>query len=295
MTTNAAGASRSRILVTSLAGLLLVLALVAAYLVGVVRSDRASASTGAAGSAGALAAGQAAGAVSGAGAAAGAGVSRVAAARADSSGSAAAGITVSGTGTATGTPDTLALDLAVTTTGASVTKALDEANASASAVQKSLSGHGVADKDLQTSGLSIQAMYDSKGQAITGYQVAESVHAVIHGLAKAGDTITAAVTAGGNSVRVNNIGLDLGDTAPLMTQARDAAFAQAKAKAEQYAKAAGTALGKVVSITDAAVATTPGPQYAYAAAGAAPASAPVPIQAGSKDVQVTVTVVFALA
>ena len=286
--------SRSRILVTSLAGLLLVLALVAAYLVGVVRSDRASASTGAAGSTGALAAGQAAGSVSGAGAA-GAGGSRVAVALADTSGSAAAGITVSGTGTATGTPDTLALDLAVTTTGASVTKALDEANASAAAVQKSLSGHGVADKDLQTSGLSIQAMYDSKGQAITGYQVAESVHAVIHGLAKAGDTITAAVAAGGNAVRVNNIGLDLGDTAPLMTQARDGAFAQAKTKAEQYAKAAGTTLGKVVSITDAAVTTSPGPQYAYAAAGAAPAMAPVPIQAGSKDVQVTVTVVFALA
>ncbi len=262
--------------VTSLAALLLVLALVVAYLVGVVRSDRASASTT---STGGLTAARV-----------------VSAAAADTPGTAAApaGITVSGTGTATGTPDTLALDLAVTATASSVTAALEQANTSAAAVQKALSDRGVAAKDLQTSGLSIQASYDSKGQKITGYQVSESVHAVIRGLAKAGDTITAAVAAGGNSVRVNNIGLDLGDTAPLMTQARDSAFAQAKAKAEQYAKAAGTTLGKVVSITDAAVATSPGPQLAFrAAAGAAP-GLPVPIQAGSQDVQVTVTVVFAL-
>jgi uncharacterized protein len=292
MTTNAPGASRNRILVTSLAGLLLVLALVAAYLVGVVRSDRASASTTATGSAAGPAAAQVSGVAGG-----GSSGSRTAAAAADTPGSAtaAAGITVSGTGTATGTPDTLALDLAVTTTAPTVTKALEEANASASAVQKSLSGHAVAAKDLQTSGLSIQAMYDNKGQSITGYQVSESVHAVVHGLARVGETITDAVSAGGNSVRVNNIGLDLGDSAPLMTQARDSAFTQARAKAEQYAKAAGTTLGKVVSITDAAVSGPVGVRFDAASAADKAALSPVPIQAGSQDVQVTVTVVFALA
>jgi uncharacterized protein YggE len=291
MTNSAAGASRSRILITSLAGLLLVLALVAAYLVGVVRSDRAdAAATAVSGSTGAVGAtgGTAGGAPVGA-------LARVAALTADVPGSSgvAAGITVTGTGTATGTPDTLALDLAVASSAGTVTKALDEANAAAKAVQTSLTAHGVADKDLQTTGLSIQPQYDSKGQSITGYQVTESVQAVIHGLAKAGDTITSAVAAGGNAVRVNSIGLDLGDSGALMSQARGGAFAQAKAKAEQYAKAAGTSLGKVVSITDAAVATA-SPVF-RAGAAASGSISPVPIQAGSKDVSVTVTVVFALA
>jgi len=164
-------------------------------------------------------------------------------------------------------------------------------------VQRSLLDNGVQKNDLQTSGLSIQPEYDYQNNSaprLTGYQVSESITAKLRNLGKAGDTIGKAVVAGGKAIRVNGISLDLEDTGALVSSARDQAFANAKAKAEQYAKAAGRSLGDVVSIAEDV--TTPTPiAMPYAAAGAlALDKSSVPIQPGSQDVSVSVTVLFAM-
>jgi len=206
------------------------------------------------------------------------------------------GITVGSTAEVTGTPDTLRLDLSVTATGPSVSSALKRANGSAGAVQKSLLANGVAKKDLKTSGLNITPTYTSVkgGQArITGYQVSESVTARLRDLNRAGDAIGKAVEAGGDAVRVNGISLDLEDTGALVTRARDKAFADAKAKAGQYARAAGRSLGDVESIAENVAAGSPR-SVSYLAASKMGESASVPIQPGSQAVSVTVTVVFAM-
>jgi hypothetical protein len=205
--------------------------------------------------------------------------------------STSAGITVTGTGTVSGTPDTLRLSMSVSVTQPSVSAALDAANAAASRIQGSLRQHGVADKDLQTSGLSIQPQYAGGNKpVINGYQVNESLTATLRDLKSAGAAITAAAQAGGDATRVDSVSLDLSDTGPLVTAARGKAFAQAKDKAEQYARAAGVRLGDVVSISEAIA--TPAP-VTYAAA-AVPSASPVPIATGSQDVGVTVTVVFGI-
>ena len=216
-------------------------------------------------------------------------------AAASGSPTAAAGITVGGAGKVTGTPDTLRVDLGVSTHGANVSDALRSANSAAAAVQKSLQEHGVADKDIQTSGLSIQPDYDySKGQSKpNGYVVNERVTAVLHDIDKAGNAIGAAADAGGNAIRVNSVSLDLENTSSLITNARSRAFNYAKAKAEQYASAAGRSLGVVLSIDETVTGPTPQP-FDGRAYMATEASA-VPIQAGSQDVAVSVTVVFAFA
>ena len=208
-----------------------------------------------------------------------------------------AGITVSGTGKVSGTPDTLLLNLTVSANGDSVSSALAAANKVESKVQKALLGGGVAAKDLKTSGLSIQPNYTyskTGAPSVNGYQVTESVEAKLRDLGKAGALISSATNAGGNAVRIDGVSLDLEDTGSLVSAARDNAFGEAKAKAEQYAKAAGRSLGGVVSISETVQA--PSPRYlapvAYAQDLAA-GSSPVPVQAGSQDVGVTVTVVFA--
>ncbi len=224
----------------------------------------------------------------------GAGVASAAAAtlpQAGTSGS-TTGITVQGTGKVTGTPDTLLLSMSVSVTGDTVSAAMGSANAKASAVQKSLLAHGVAKADLQTSNLSIQANYSSSGTKVTGYQVSEGVSATLRDLRTAGAAVSAAADAGGDSTRVDGISLDLGETGDLVSAARDSAFAQAKSKAAQYAKAAGVGLGKVLSIDET---TQPSePSYAMPMAARADMKS-VPIQAGSQDVAVTVTVVFAIS
>ena len=163
------------------------------------------------------------------------------------------GITVTGTAQVAGKPDTLRLDLSVQTRGGTVGKALDAANSLTARVQSSLTKNGVAAKDIQTSNLQVQPEYSyptNGTPVIKGYTVSEGVTATLRNLGKAGNAITAAVNAGGNAVQVNGISLDLEDNGKLLTAARDQAVANAKTKAEQYAKASGRNLGAVVSITE---------------------------------------------
>jgi uncharacterized protein YggE len=205
-----------------------------------------------------------------------------------------AGITVGGRADVAGTPDTLRLDLSVVATDPSVSEALAKANDSAGAVQKSLLGNGVEKKDLQTSGLNIAPSYDYTNPAnprIKGYEVTESVSAKLRDLGRAGDAIGKAVGAGGDAVRVNAISLDLEDTGALVSKARDTAFADAKTKAAQYARAAGRSLGAVVSIAESVAAPSP----ISVPSAARLKQADVPIQPGSQEVSVTVTVVFAMS
>ena len=210
-----------------------------------------------------------------------------------------AGITVGATADVAGTPDTLRLDLSVVASGPTVSAALAKANGVADAVQKSLLANGVAKKDLQTSAMNISPSYSySKNGTPTlrNYSVSESVTAKLRDLSTAGDVIGKAVGAGGNAVRVDGITLDLEDTGSLVSKARDAAFADSKTKAEQYAKAAGRSLGAVVSIAENVADPSPisMERGAYPASAPAEAYAKVPIQAGSQKVTVTVTVVYAM-
>jgi uncharacterized protein len=203
------------------------------------------------------------------------------------------GITVSGIGTVSGTPDTLVVSLSVSANGASVSSAFASANAAMGAVQKALTGKGVAPADMQTSNVSVQQQYDTRGRA-NGYQVVEGLTVTVHDIGRASDDIAAAVAAGRNLVRVDGVSLDLKDTGPLVNQARDDAFADARRKAEQYAHAAGRTLGAVVTVQEITQAPQPYP-YAYESAAGLPAALRPPIQAGSQDVAVQVTVTFALA
>jgi len=206
-----------------------------------------------------------------------------------------AGITVTGTADVAGTPDTLRLDLAVAARADTVNKALDQANSAAKKVQDSLRHNGVAAKDLQTTDLQIQPEYSYPSNdtpVLQGYTVSEGITARLRDLGRAGSAISEAASAGGNAVRINGIQLDLSDTSKLVAAARDKAMADAKDKAEQYAKAAGRSLGQVVSVTEN-VSEPPPVDYSMRAAAAPDALKSVPIQPGSQDVGVRVSVVYA--
>jgi uncharacterized protein len=200
-------------------------------------------------------------------------------------------VTMTGSGSATGTPDTLVLSLSVTSGGTTVSSAFAAANAAMSAVQTSLRGHGVAAKDLSTSNVSLQSRYSAKGVG-DGYTVGEGLTATLHDIARAGQQISAVVAAGGKLVRVDGVSLDLTDTGALVSKARDGAFADAKSKAQQYARDAGRQLAAVVSISEQA--QQPQQRFLYGLAESAAGGATVPIAAGSQDVAVQVTVTFAL-
>jgi uncharacterized protein YggE len=204
------------------------------------------------------------------------------------------GVTVTGTGKVTGTPDTLRISMSVTATSQDVDTALASANKSAKAVQDAFLAKGVDKKDLQTSNVSIWPNYNSKG-APKGYVVSESMTASVRDITKAGATLSAAVDAGGNAVRVDAVSFALEDTNSLVSGARKGAIDDAKTKAEQYAAAAGRSLGAVQSISEVVTSPTPQAMNGVAFSTAEALAAPVPLQAGSQDLSVQVTVVYALS
>ena len=202
------------------------------------------------------------------------------------------GVTVDATGTASGTPDVLRFTVGVQVSAAGVDAALAGANAAQARVLAVLEQRGVADDDVQTESVRVEPRYDAKGQSISGYVVTQDVRVEVRDLATAGATITAAVEAGGDAARLSGVQFVLEDDEALRRQARDRAFAEAKAKAEQYAELAGRELGAVQTVVEQVrPAGQPWQERAYDMTAA---SAAVPLAPGSTDVGVDVQVRWAL-
>lgn len=207
-------------------------------------------------------------------------------------------IAMRATGEATGVPDQLTFRFSVRHKADDVADALRAANATTRRVLGALADVGVRRRDVQTTGLSIRPEYDypASGPAVlTGYAVSQSASVLVRDLAASGATLTATVRAGGNAVRVHGLGLRIGDREALLSRARDEAVATARAKAEQYAAAAGETLGRVRSIKEVRAAGTREVYGLGQLRGARDAVlGSVPVRAGSEDLKVTVAIVWEL-
>lgn len=205
-------------------------------------------------------------------------------------------IALRGTGESTGVPDQLTFRLAVRAKAGDVTTALDDASRSMRRVLSALGGADVHRRDVQTIGLSVRPDYDwssSGPPVLTGYVATQSVSVLVRDLRDSGSAIAAATEAGGNAVRLSGVRLRIGDREGLLAEARDAAVAQARAKAEQYAAATGQTLGPVLSVREVG-ARGGSPVELDHGRVAMDAAAAVPIRAGSEDLKVTVAVEWSL-
>ena len=172
----------------------------------------------------------------------------------DGATSESAGVTVSGYGEVISTPDTGFFSVGVEVRAASVAEAREGAARAADKVLASLKSNKIDDKDIKTSGLSINPEYDyskPSGQPrIIGYVVSNSVDVKVRKLDSFSKVVDDAALAGGDAVRLNSIRFALDDDAKSLEAARDLAMADAKKKADQLARAGGVALGKPVSISE---------------------------------------------
>jgi uncharacterized protein YggE len=206
-------------------------------------------------------------------------------------------VTVSGVGTVQGVPNQLTTTFGVHVTRSNVQDALNALATSVNKVLRALDHNGIAKKLTQTSNLNINQHYDNHGRP-DAYDAFESVVARIKPLNHAGTAISHAATAAGNDVSVDGLSFDVTDDDALVSQARSAAFADAKDRAKQYAGLAGRSLGDVQKINETVQESQPIREpypYAAAAAGSDNALKSVPLQAGQQPVTVTVTVVWTLS
>lgn len=204
-------------------------------------------------------------------------------------------ISVSGTGRIVLTPDTADLRLGVSATAKTVKAARANAASSMTAVIASLKKLGIDDKDIQTTTLSLQPVYDysynTNPPKLTGYQLSNAIAVTVRDLDKLGDAIDDSLAAGATSL--DGVSFRVFDQAAAEQQARTAAMDEAKAKAKTLADAAGVSISGVASISES-ISPVPYPvYYGYATAGAPQAKdVQTPVAPGSTEVIVTVAVVY---
>lgn len=206
-------------------------------------------------------------------------------------------ISVTGEGHSYAKPDQAQLSMGVVSEAKTAAIALKTNSEKMSNLIKTLTGKGIAEKDILTSNFSVNPQYrydnvnNQQRQTLVGYQVSNEVQVKIRNLPALGDLLDAVVTAGANNV--NGISFSLADPAPVLDQARQKAMADAKRKADLYATAAGVKAGRVLYVTESSGTIYP-PRPMMMGARMAAAEASVPIAAGEQESTATITVVYAI-
>ncbi len=200
-------------------------------------------------------------------------------------------ITVTGEGIVDVAPDMATISLGVTTSGATAKEAMDANSAALKAVMEQLTAAGIAPRDMQTSNLSLgpdYSKYDSSSGGTPGAYVANNMLNIrVRDLTKVGEILDASITDGANTL--NGISFGLAEPRPQMDEARKAAVADARARAQLLAEASGVALGPVIAVTDGGGYANPAPMFRQEASADA-----VPVAGGELSVTANVTVTFGI-
>jgi uncharacterized protein YggE len=192
-------------------------------------------------------------------------------------------------------PDIATVGAGVTTQARTAVEAM-RANATAMrAVVDRIKALGIAERDIQTTGINLGAMYDynqqTQRQVFRGYQASNRVSVKLREIDRTGPVLDALVEAGATDLNGPDWSID--DPKPARAQARRAAMETANAQALDYARAAGFANVRLLEINEALPPSRPMPMMRMAQAEAA-ADASTPVQPGMIEAGVTVTVAYEL-
>lgn len=157
---------------------------------------------------------------------------------------------------------------------------------------------GIAKRDIQTSGINLNAQYDYSqrdgqpaGPKFLGYEASNQLSVKVRDIRKVGALLDTLVTAGATSINGPSFSID--DPSPMLAQARGAALKSAKAQADFYAKAAGYTSARLLSIAESNSGGN-APMPMMQAARFKADAAPTPVEPGQVASSVTLTVQYAL-
>ena len=202
-------------------------------------------------------------------------------------------ISVSGEASVSAPPDLAMIDAGVASDAKTAREAAEANNAAMAKVLQALKGANIEDKDYQTSRLSLQPQYAPNRpgqQTVVGYRASNRVTIKLHDVGKVAGVIDTLVGAGANDI--GNVYFTVAEPSKLLDQAREKAVADARRKAEIYAKAAGGTLGSPLSISEDG---TPTPMFRVKTLAAPMAAAtPTPVAQGEETLSVTVSVIWGI-
>lgn len=208
-------------------------------------------------------------------------------------------ILVTGEGSVDIAPDMAVLTLTVMRQADTARAALDANSSAMTDVQNAMRAAGIENRDLQTSGFSIQPNYvypaprntaEREPPRIVGYTVRNSLTVRIRSIDSVGAILDKSVTLGVNEG--GNIRFDNADPGAAITEARIRAVRDAMAKADTLAKAAGVKRGRLLEISEQTYSAKPMPMMEMAMSRAADAAPPVAV--GENTYRVSVNMTYAI-
>jgi len=198
-------------------------------------------------------------------------------------------VTVTGEGTVAAAPDSAVIRLGVSSQGKTARAASDANAREMTVVLAAIKESGVADRDIQTTTLSLQPQYDPNktGAArLIGFQANNQFTVKIRDVARLPSVLDRAIAGGANEM--SGVEFIVSEQGKLLDKARIEAIADARRKAELYAAAAGMKVGRVMAISEEGSAP---PQRAFQALRAGAAT---PLAPGEQTLRAVVTVSYEL-
>lgn len=200
-------------------------------------------------------------------------------------------IVVTGQGKVSAKPDIAYVSLGVVVEKSTASEAMEANNAAMSKLFELLNQLGIEERDVQTTNFSISAQYHFPKNAprqLTGYQATNNIRIKIRKLNDTGRVVDRLVKEGAN--QVNSISFAVSNPDSLLDGARQEAVANARHKAELYAKAANVPLGSLLNLSESGGVRPVQPMFDRAAMR----EQAVPVAPGEQELTVTITAEFAI-
>ncbi|MFN3862688.1 MAG: SIMPL domain-containing protein [Erythrobacter sp.] len=194
-------------------------------------------------------------------------------------------------------PDIATIGAGVTSEAATATEALRQNSAEMAKVIARLKALGIADKDIQTTGINLNARYDydqaSQRPVFRGYQAANRVSVILRRIEDTGKVLDALVAAGANDLNGPSFSIENDEAAK--DAARKRAIERAQARVKAYADMFGYDGARVLWISESIEGRGPMPEMAMmkASDGMVAAALP-PVQPGMVSTGISMSFKFEL-
>jgi uncharacterized protein YggE len=202
-------------------------------------------------------------------------------------------ITLNGRGSVEHAPDIAMITVGVSVEAETASTAMNQQSQKMNGVFAAVKAAGVADRDMQTSNLSLNPVYEypeNKPRRLTGYNASNQLTIKVRDLKNLGKTLDATVKGGGNTIHGISFSIDKPES--YQNEARVEAIKDAAAKAELYANAVGYKVKRIVTVSENEFYPEPIPMVARMQV--ADAAESTPVAGGEVSLTQTVSVTFEL-
>ena len=199
------------------------------------------------------------------------------------------------TGESRQTPDIAVINAGVVTQAPTASAALADNNRRMQAIFRALDGAGIAERDIQTASINLNARYDYTNRSeprLLGYTATNQLTIRFREIDRAGAIIDALVAQGVNQINGPSLQIDSPDAA--LDDARRDAIRIAQERANLYASAAGMRVVRIVEISEAGAARPPVMMARGTMAMDASAESSLQIAPGEQRLTASVSVTFEL-